>query len=116
MGKPKYIEPVRTRLRQGDVVEIISGKERGKRGPIISIDRQRGRVLVEGVNFVYRHQRPTSQAQQGGIIQREAYLHISNVMAIDPDTDKPTRIGIQRDKKGVRIRIAKKSGKALDKQ
>ena len=116
MAKQKSKIKVRTRLRTGDVVEVISGKERGKRGPIIEIDRVQSRVLIEGVNFIYRHQRPSSQNQQGGIIQREAFLHISNVMVIDPDTDKPTRIGIKQDKKGTRVRIAKTSGKALDKK
>ncbi len=106
---------VRTRLRSGDVVEVIAGKERGKRGPILAINRERGRVMIEGVNFVYRHTRPSSSNQQGGIVQREAYLDISNVMAIDPATDKPTRIGMRLDKDGRKIRIARRSGKALDK-
>lgn len=106
---------VKTRLRTGDVVEVISGKERGKRGSILSIDRERGRVMVEGVNFIYRHTRPSGQNQQGGIVQREAFMSISNVMVIDPDTDKPTRIGVRVEKDGRKVRIAKRSGKALDK-
>lgn len=117
MSKPQRSEGrMKTRLRKGDVVEVIAGKERGKRGSIVYIDRERGRVLVEGINFVYRHTRPSGQAQQGGIIQREAPLHLSNVMAIDPDTDRPTRIRLQTGKDGQRIRIAVRSGKALDKQ
>ena len=113
--KPAAEGRVRTRLRTGDVVEVISGKERGKRGPILHIDRKRGKVMIEGVNFVYRHSKPSAQNQQGGIVQREAHLAISNVMVIDPETDKPTRIGIQVNKDGKRIRIAKRSGKPLDK-
>lgn len=112
-GAPK--ERIRTRIKTGDVVEVIAGKERGKRGPVLAINRERNRVMVEGLNFVYRHTRPSGQNQQGGIIQREAFLHLSNVMVVDPESDRPTRIGSKTDKKRGKVRIARRSGRSLDK-
>ena len=106
---------IKTRIRTGDVVEVISGKERGKRGTVIDVDRDRGRVTIEGVNFIYRHTKPSQSNQEGGILQREAPLHISNVQVVDPASDKPTRIGIKINKDGSKVRIAKRSGKPLDK-
>lgn len=115
-GAGKAAAPrAKLRIKKGDLVEVITGKERGKRGTVLQVDRARNRVLVEGVNFMYRHTRPTQQSPQGGIIQREAFLHASNVMAIDPETDRPTRVGIRVEKDGRRIRIARRSGRPLDK-
>lgn len=118
MPRPKYKRSqgrVKTRIKRGDVVEVIAGKERGKRGPVLDVDRHRNRVMIEGLNFIYRHQRPDSQNPQGGIIQREGYIHLSNVMLVDPETDKPTRVGTTTDKKGVKVRIARRSGQPVDK-
>lgn len=108
-------QTVKTHIRTGDVVEVIAGKERGKRGTVLDVDRARGRVTIEGVNFIYRHTRPSQHNQEGGILQREAPLHISNVQIVDPATDRPTRIGMQRNADGSKVRIAKRSGKPLDK-
>jgi len=108
-------EALKVRMKKGDLVEVVTGKERGKRGTVLAVDRRRNRVLVEGVNFVYRHTRPTQQSPQGGIVQREAFLHASNVMVIDPESDRPTRIGIRVENDGRRIRIARRSGRPLDK-
>lgn len=118
MPKAKGKQPAHStklRIKKGDLVEVIAGKERGKRGTVLQVDRERHRVLVEGVNFMYRHTRPTQQGPQGGIIQREAFLHASNVMVIDPESDRPTRIGIRVETDGRRTRIARRSGRPLDK-
>ena len=101
------------RLRKGDQVKIISGNERGKEGEVLQVITEKDRVLVRGVNFVKRHQRPSARQREGGIIEREGSIHISNVMLVDPDTGEPTRVGIRRED-GMRIRVAKTSGQDID--
>jgi large subunit ribosomal protein L24 len=104
------------RVRQGDEVIVISGKDRGKRGKILRVEPKKERVFVEGLNIVKRHQRPTQTAagqQAGGVIEREAPIHVSNVMLIDPKDGKPTRIGVQIED-GKRLRVSKRSGARLD--
>jgi len=104
-----------TRIRKNDTVMVVSGKDRGVRGRVLEVDPEAGRILVEGVNRVKKHTRPNPQKNiKGGILERENYVHISNVMLIDPETDKPTRVGI-RFVDGRKIRVARRSGKALDK-
>ena len=78
------------RIRKGDVVCVISGKDKGKSGPVLKVLREDNRLVVQGVNFVKRHQKQTV-AQEGGIVQKEASLHISNVAHVDPVSKKPTR-------------------------
>jgi large subunit ribosomal protein L24 len=104
------------RVRQGDEVIVISGKDRGKRGKILRVEPKKERVFVEGLNIVKRHQRPTQTAagqQAGGVIEREGPIHVSNVMLIDPKDGKPTRIGVQIED-GKRLRVSKRSGARLD--
>jgi large subunit ribosomal protein L24 len=107
------------KIRRGDTVVVISGKDRGKTGKVLRVDPSKQRVVVEGLNMVKRHQRPqsvrdTQRAQQvGGVIQKEGPIHISNVMFVDPKTDKPTRLGISRAG-GKRVRIARRSGAEID--
>ena len=106
----------RTRIRKNDTVEVISGKDRGKRGRVLEIHPATGRALVEGVNHVKRHTRPNPQRNiKGGILEKESPIHLSNVMLIDPENDKPTRVGIEVRGDGSRVRVARKSGKTLDK-
>jgi large subunit ribosomal protein L24 len=105
------------RVKTGDEVIVISGKDRGRRGKILSVDPTRGRVVVEGINMIKRHQRPrqtgTTAQQTGGVIEREGSVHASNVMPIDPKDGKPTRVGtVLVD--GKRLRVAKRSGTRLD--
>jgi len=101
------------KLRKNDRVRVISGNHRGKEGKILKIFRAEQRVIVEGVNIIKRHQRPTQKNPQGGITQKEAPIHISNVMLIDPKSGEPSRIGMRiiedelHNKK--RMRYAKKS-------
>lgn len=101
------------RLRKGDEVVVVSGEDRGKRGRILKVFGDKNRVLVEGVNFIRRHTRPSQSNPQGGIVQREAPVHASNVMVVDPSTGRPTRIGARVNEDGSRDRIARRSGEVL---
>lgn len=100
-------------VRKGDLVEVVAGRDKGKRGKILFVDPRKDRVIVEGVQIVKRHSRPGKQNPQGGIIEREAPLAASNVMVVDPKSDKPTRIGHKRIEGDKKIRIARRSGEAL---
>jgi len=81
------------KIRKNDQVVVIAGNARGKRGKVLKVFPERGRVIVEGVNMIKRHTRPNQKSPQGGIVQREAPIHLSNVMLIDPKTNEPTRVG-----------------------
>lgn len=105
------------RIKVGDEVQIIAGNYKDARGTVQRILPRKDRVVVSGINVVKKHQKPRptggrTQAQ-GGIIEFEAPIHISNVMLVCPETDEPTRVGIRRDEDGERIRYSKKSGEDL---
>ena len=108
------------KVRRDDMVKVISGKDRGKTGRVLSVDPKKQKVTVEGLNIQKRHQRPrtlrdTQRAQElGGIIETPGPIHVSNVQVLDPKTGDPTRVGIKRDEGGRRVRFAKKSGQDLD--
>jgi len=102
------------RLRKNDVVVVLSGKDRGKQGKVLRIDPRKRRVIVERINLIKKHVRPNPGKNiAGGISEKEAPIHISNVMLVDPDQNKGTRIGRRRDAQGDFERYAKKSGAAL---
>ena len=110
------------KVRKGDTVEVIAGKDKGKRGIVERVDRERSRVVVEGVAIAKRHTRPrpasnaaeaAKQQNQGGVIEREGPIHMSNVMLLDPKDGKPTRVGIEV-REGRRFRIARRSGTSID--
>ena len=101
-------------VKKGDKVMVISGKDKGKTGVILASFPKRDRVLVEGVNIIKKHSKPSQVNPQGGIINQEAPIHVSNVMPIDPKTGEPTRVGI-KEVDGKKVRYAKKSGEVLDK-
>jgi large subunit ribosomal protein L24 len=101
------------RLKTGDQVVVISGKNKGKQGKIARILADSDRVIVEGVNLIKRHLKPTPKSPQGGILEKEAPLHASKVMPVDPKTGKPTRVRFKTDAKGNKTRIAVKSGEEL---
>ncbi|MBM7096627.1 MULTISPECIES: 50S ribosomal protein L24 [Alteribacter] len=101
-------------VKKGDSVKVISGKDKGKEGTILEAYPSKDRVLVEGVNMVKKHAKPSQANPQGGILNQEAAIHVSNVLPIDPKTGEPTRVGYKVEN-GKKIRIAKKSGEALDK-
>ncbi len=102
------------KIKKGDLVKVIAGKDKGKEGVVLRALPERNRVVVEKVNIVKKAQRPTPQNQQGGIMSIEAPLHVSNVMLIDPATKKPTRIGYRFKEDGTKVRVAKVSGKDID--
>jgi large subunit ribosomal protein L24 len=101
-------------VKKGDKVMVISGKDKGKSGVILASFPKQSRVLVEGVNIVKKHSKPSQMNPQGGIISQEAPIHVSNVMPIDPKTGTPTRVGY-KTVDGSKVRVAKKSGQVLDK-
>ncbi|MFC0612699.1 50S ribosomal protein L24 [Scopulibacillus daqui] len=101
-------------VKKGDKVQVISGKDKGKQGVILKAYPSKNRVVVEGVNIVKKHSKPTQMNPQGGIIEQEAPIHVSNVMPLDPKTNEPTRVGYKIEN-GKKVRIAKKSGEVLDK-
>jgi large subunit ribosomal protein L24 len=102
-------------VRRNDTVQVMAGKEKGKRGKVLIVLPDRERVIVERVNFIKRHQRPTQKVRQGGIIEREGSLHVSNVMLVCGKCDKPTRTGTQVLADGRRVRVCKKCHETLDK-
>ena len=104
------------KLKADDTVIVISGKDKGKRGKIIRVDRSRDRVFVEGINMIKRHQRPNPGRPnaQVGVIEREGPVHVSNVALLDPKDHKPTRVGTRRTEDGTRMRVTKRSGTEID--
>ncbi len=104
------------KIRTDDEVIVISGKDKGKTGKVIRVDRARSKVVVEGVNMVKRHQRatPGRPNQAVGVIESEGAVHVSNVAILDPKDHKPTRIGTTRNDQGRRMRVTKRSGAELD--
>jgi len=102
------------RIKKGDRVVVIAGKDKGAKGRVLRVLREVDRVIVEGVNRVKRHTKPSQKNPTGGIIEKEAPIHISNVMLLDPKLDQPTRVRFATDKDGKKIRIAVKSGTPID--
>ena len=100
-------------VKKGDMVSVIAGNDRGKVGEVLRVDVAAGRVVVQGVNRVYRHLRPSRRHPQGGRIQKEMPIDISNVLPVDPKTNQPTRVGFRIGKDGAKDRIARKSGESL---
>jgi large subunit ribosomal protein L24 len=101
------------KIKKGDRVVVITGRDKGKRGEVVRVLPDADRVVVSGVNIVKRHTRPTP-ASAGGIVEKEATIHVSNVAHIDPKTDKPTRVGFKTLEDGRKIRVARPSGEAID--
>ena len=103
-------------IRKNDNVLVITGRDRGKRGRVLKVAPEKNRLVIEGVNLIKRHTRPNPQKNiKGGIVEREAAIHASNVMLLDPDTNEPTRIGSKKLADGTRVRIGRKSGAVVDK-
>jgi len=107
------------RIKTGDEVVVVGGKDRGKRGKVLRVELDKNRLYVEGLNIIKRHQRPQQVAgaqraeQVGGVIEKEGPIHVSNVMLVDPKDGKPTRVGIEIED-GKRYRVAKRSGTRID--
>jgi large subunit ribosomal protein L24 len=102
------------RIRRDDTVVVIAGKDKGRTGRVLMVMPKEERVVVEGVNMVKRHTAPDVKHPQGGVIPKEAPIHISNVALRDPKTGKPTRIGFKVNDKGRKVRVAKGSGVEID--
>lgn len=103
------------KIRKGDTVMVIAGDDKGRTGRVLSVDADKNRVTVEKVNFVKRHTKARGQGKQGGILEKEAPLAISNVMLFDPKAGKGVRIGTRRTKDGRRERISRATGEAVGK-
>ena len=107
------------KIRRGDTVQVIAGKDAGKQGRVLRVEPRKNRLFVEGLNIVKRHQRPRSLkdtqrgGQVGGVIEKEGPIHLSNVMVVDPRDNKPTRVRIERTAEGKRERVAALSGQKL---
>ncbi len=100
-------------IKKGDTVAVIAGEDRGKQGRVLSVDAKKNRAIVEGVNIVKKSTKPSAKHPQGGIIEMEAPIHMSNINLVDPKTGKPTRVSIALNDKGQKVRIAKKSGEEI---
>lgn len=103
----------KTAVRKGDRVRVMRGNERGKEGTVLRVDREKNRVVVEGVNLRKRHMRPSATNAEGGIVSFEASISVSNVMLLDPASGEPTRLRIKHNDDGTKDRVAAKSGRAI---
>jgi len=102
------------KIKKGDTVIVLTGKDKGRKGEVIKAFPTENRVLVSGVNIKARHTKPSQADPQGGIKRNEAPIHISNVAHVDPTSGKPTRVGFKTDEKGRKVRFAKRSGESID--
>jgi len=100
-------------IKKGDSVVVIAGNSKGQKGRVLEVIRDDERAIVEGINLIKKHTKPNAAHPQGGIIEKEASVHISNLMVADPKTGKPTRIGRRLNAKGKLVRYSKKSGEEI---
>jgi len=100
-------------IKKGDMVFVNAGNDKGKTGRVLEVQISKSRAIVEGVNMVSKHVKPNAQNPQGGIVKKEAPIHISNLNILDPKTNKPTRIGRKLNEAGVLVRVSKKSGEEI---
>lgn len=109
------VEGIKTRIKKNDIVQVISGKQKGEKGKVLRVDREKGRIFVEKVNVIKRHLRPSAAHRQGGIIEREGSVDISNVMLLCPKCKVPTKIGTRLLEDGTtKVRICRKCDEILD--
>ncbi|MEX0953767.1 MAG: 50S ribosomal protein L24 [Rhizobiaceae bacterium] len=101
------------KIRKGDNVVVLTGKDKGRTGEVLSVIPKENRALVRGINMIVRHQRQ-SQAQEGGLIRKEAPIQLSNLAVADPKDGKPTRVGFRIEKDGTKVRVAKRSGDVIN--
>jgi large subunit ribosomal protein L24 len=100
-------------IKKGDTVVVITGNDKGRKGRVLEVIRKKDRAIVEGVNLMKKHTKPDAKNPQGGIIEQEASVHISNLMIIDPKTGEQTRVGRKLNDKGKLVRYSKKSGEEI---
>ena len=101
------------KIRKGDRVQVLAGRDKGQRGEVLSVFPKEERALVRGVNMVKRHQKPRGLNAPGGIVEKEAPIHLSNLALIDPASDKPTRVGFKTLEDGKKVRVSKRSGEVI---
>ena len=101
------------KIRKGDKVVVLSGKDKGRSGEVLRVMPKDDKAIVRGINIIVRHQRQT-QAQEGGLIRKEAPIHLSNIALADPKDGKPTRVGFQVQADGKKVRVAKRSGEVIN--
>ena len=101
------------KIRKGDKVVVLAGKDKGRTGEVLSVQPKDNKATVRGINMIVRHQRQT-QSEQGGLIRKEAPIHLSNIAVADPKDGKPTRVGFQTQKDGTKVRVAKRSGEVIN--
>lgn len=112
MGKIQITQP-KLKIRKGDLVQVIAGNSKGVQGKVLEVIAKTNRVIVEGASIVSKHTKPNATNPNGGIVKKEAPIHISNVAYVDPKSGKPTRIGRQKNAENKLVRIAKKSGEEI---
>jgi large subunit ribosomal protein L24 len=100
-------------IKKGDTVMVITGESRGQKGRVLEVDREKERAIVESVNMVSKHTKPNAKAPKGGILRKEAPVHISNLMLVDPTSGKPTRLGRKLNDNNKLVRYSKKSGEEI---
>ena len=100
-------------IKKGDTVVVITGESKGQQGRVLEVEREKERAIVEGVNMVSKHTKPNAQSPQGGIIKKEASIHVSNLQLVDPASGDPTRIGRHLNSKNKLVRYSKKSGEEI---
>ena len=104
---------MKTKIKSGDTVYVTAGKDKGKSGKVLKMLKSRNKVIIEKVNVVKRHSKPTQQSPTGGITEKELGIDLSNVMLLDPESNSPTRAGYKISEKGKKVRISKKSGEEI---
>ena len=102
------------KIRKGDRVQVLTGKDKGRQGEVIRVSPTEGRAFVQGINLAKKHQKPQSMGRPGGIIEKEASIDLSNLALLDPKSGKPTRVGFRVLEDGKKVRVAKASGEVLD--
>lgn len=110
----KFNKQPKLHVRSGDTVKVIAGDDKGKSGKILSVDLEKRRAIVEGLNLVTKHVKPSASSPQGGIQKKEAPIHISNLMLVDPKTGEATRIGRKKNENGKLVRYSKKTGEVIN--
>jgi large subunit ribosomal protein L24 len=102
------------RIRKGDRVVVITGADRGKQGEVLRVLPKENRAVVQGVNVARHHTKPRGMGQPGGIVSKEATIHLSNIMLLDPKNDKPTRVGFKVLENGAKVRVARATGNVIE--
>jgi len=103
----------KTHIKKGDMVKVLAGENRGDTGRVLEVDREKNRAIVEGLNLNKKHSKPTTANPQGGIVEKEGPIHISNLMLIDPKSGNATRVGRKAEKGGKLVRISKRTGEVI---